>query len=94
MCTSDYPRLAQLGIPVHHGEHVACVWPEDISAALDGDYMSMRTFDGLFGAGQTTAIIDGKHALYPWDVERTLRRMCEEPPHDEAGACMVQGEGE
>lgn len=71
---SNYPRCDQLGIPVHSNEHVAYVWPEDVDQALDGDEMSYRRFNELFGV-QTCPVIDGKHALYPWDTEAVLERM-------------------
>lgn len=71
---SPYKRCTQLGIPVHSDGHVAYVWPDDIEAALAEHGMDYERFNERFGV-QTCPLIDGRQALYPWDVEAVLEYM-------------------
>ena len=66
----DYPRLKKLGVKVNL-EPVAHVSTDELNTALDKAGIEKERFDELFGV-QTAPLVDGKLALYPWDVEDTL----------------------
>jgi len=68
----DFPRLKELGIPVHVHYDIQYVRSADIYAKLTEE--GRKRFDKFFGC-QTCPVIDGRPALYPWDVEAVLERM-------------------
>jgi hypothetical protein len=72
---NDYPRLKQLGVPVHDEAPIEYVLVADINSALAHHNIDQHTFEEMFGV-QTAPVIEGKgRALYPWDTEAVLERM-------------------
>jgi hypothetical protein len=76
---TNYPRLAQLGIPVKSMDYAPSrflnyVLIADVKAGLKRHRLSKRLFDELFGV-QTCPVTDEGPGLYPWDTEAVLERM-------------------
>lgn len=66
---TEYPRLAQLGIPIQ--EHpVSHIRRQDLQRGLEKHGLDRELFGELFGI-QTMA----EGGPYPWDVESVLERM-------------------
>jgi hypothetical protein len=68
----EFPRLKEMGVPVHVHQDGQHVWGADIHAKLTKE--ERKTFNKLFGV-QTCPVIDGRPALFPWDAEAVLERM-------------------
>jgi hypothetical protein len=72
----QYKRIKELGIEISHDEtcDVSGVTIKNLHSALKKNKLDSELFSKLFGV-QTCPVVNGKSAMYPWDVEAVLERM-------------------
>ena len=69
----NYPRLKELGVPIHEEQGVKHILGEDLNKVLSKK--RRKQFSNLFGAQTCLLRKDNKVGIYPYDAEAVLERM-------------------